>query len=106
LRSIPLNEPGPITRQNEAADLLASKGYDVEMLPNKIDGNGYGIDPTKSPDFLIEGRPFDCYSPSTSNIRNIWKTVADKSETQASRVVLDLDDYSGSMDALNKQFND
>ncbi|WP_304944291.1 hypothetical protein [Vallitalea guaymasensis] len=100
------NDLRPITRQNEAADLFANKGYDLEMLPEKVGGNGYGIKNTSNPDYLINGEVFDCYSPDTSNVRNIWSTVQYKTQEQASRVVLNLDDFTGSMDDLAKQFLD
>lgn len=99
------NEPIPITLQNNAADLLANKGYDIEMLPATKGGNGYGIKPTSNPDFLIDGKPFDCYSPATPKVRNIWQTVVKKTEEQASRIVMNLDAYEGSMDDLYAQFN-
>lgn len=99
-------DPRPITRQNEAADLLADKGYDIEMLPGTKGGNGYGIKPESNPDFLINGKPFDCYSPDTAKVRNIWSNVVTKTETQAGGIVLNLDDYPGSMEALKKQFDD
>jgi hypothetical protein len=99
-------DPRPIVRQNGAADLLAAKGYDVEMLPATKGGNGYGIKPESNPDFLINGNAFDVFSPNTKNVRNIWSTVEYKSQTQASRVLLNLDDYSGSMTKLQNQFND
>lgn len=95
-----------ITRQNEAADFLAKEGYDIEMLPNKLEGNGFGLTPTSNPDFKINGEIFDCYSPDTSSVRNIWSTVQGKTISQARRIVLNLDDFPGSMDDLAKQFND
>ncbi|WP_081848520.1 hypothetical protein [Clostridium sp. KNHs205] len=102
------NRPGtdgqPIIRQNESADLLASEGYDIEMLPETKGGNGYGKKPTSNPDFLINGEAFDCYSPDGSNIRNIWSTVEQKTIKQADKIVLNLDDYTGSIDELYKQF--
>lgn len=99
-------DPRPITRQNETADLLAEKGYDVEMLPETKGGNGHGIKPESNPDFLINGKAFDCYSPDTTNVRNIWSTVEGKTQKQAGGIVINLDDYTGSMDKLMKQFND
>ncbi|OOC52407.1 hypothetical protein BBD40_29005 [Paenibacillus ihbetae] len=100
------NDPRPIMRQNETADLLASQGYDVEMLPGTKGGNGHGILPESNPDFLINGKAFDCYSPDTGNVRNIWSTIVGKTERQAGGIVLNLDDYTGSMDKLMKQFDD
>lgn len=100
------NDPNPITLQNEAADLLASKGYDIEMLPNTKGGNGYGIKSTSNPDFFINGKAFDCYSPETPKVRNIWATVVKKTEEQANGIIMNLDGYKGSMDDLYQQFND
>ncbi|MMZ66461.1 hypothetical protein D1872_289600 [compost metagenome] len=76
------------------------------MLPNKKGGNGKGIKTTSNPDFSINGNIFDCYSPETPKVRNIWKTVVVKTEEQASRIVLNLDKYKGSMDELYEQFMD
>ncbi len=101
-----VNDPGPITRQNSSADLLANKGYDVEMLPETVGGNGYGIKPDSNPDFLINGNAFDCYSPETANVRNIWSTVEAKTSSQASRIILNVDAFKGSMDDLANQFLD
>ncbi|GFN33143.1 hypothetical protein [Paenibacillus xylaniclasticus] len=43
-------------RQNEAADLFAEHGYDIEMLDEIDGGNGYGIKEGKNPDFLLRGK--------------------------------------------------
>lgn len=47
----------------------------------------------KNPDYLVNGKIFDCYAPTTSNIRNI----ADRVETkvvrrQPDRIVLNMTD--------------
>lgn len=52
-----------VTRQNESAEELAQKGYDVEHAP-QVSGR-------KNPDYRINGKIFDCYSPSGGNARNI-----------------------------------
>ncbi len=101
-----VKKPKPIQRQNESADLLAQGGYNIEMLPDTIGGNGYGITPKSNPDYLIEGEVFDCYAPDTDNVRNIWSYIEDKTKRQAQRVILNLDDYPGSIDALYKQFTE
>ncbi|WP_019637138.1 hypothetical protein [Paenibacillus fonticola] len=101
------NDPRPKELQNEAADFLASKGYDIKMLPDTKGGNGFGIKKTSSPDFLIDGKAFDCYSPKANTpVRNIWDTVKGKTEKQASRIVINLDDFSGSVDDVAKQFKE
>jgi hypothetical protein len=79
-------------------------GYDVTMLPETTGGNGYGIELGANPDFLIGNEPFDCYAPNSTNVRNIWSTVKIKTIRQASRIILNLSDYSGSIYALYNQF--
>ncbi|WP_334077937.1 hypothetical protein [Paenibacillus sanfengchensis] len=91
------NDPRGLIRQNEAANVLAEQGYRTIMLdevPNgKFEGNGYGINPKNSPDFIIEGQVFDCYSPKSINFTNIRSTLRDKTTNQARRIVLNLNDY-------------
>ncbi|WP_156130286.1 CdiA C-terminal domain-containing protein [Paenibacillus durus] len=87
-----------IDRQNEAADVLAENGYRTIMLDevpngNGFGGNGYGINPDKSPDFIIERQVFDCYAPESTNLKNILKMLRDKTTDQARRIVLNLNDY-------------
>ncbi|WP_207653843.1 CdiA C-terminal domain-containing protein [Tepidibacter mesophilus] len=83
-----------ICRQNESADLFANEGYDIEMLSEVNGGNGHGIKPTSNPDFLIDGKPFDCYAPDVNtSINNICRTITKKTKKQAERIVLNLDDY-------------
>ncbi|MCI9072090.1 MAG: hypothetical protein HFH80_04680 [Lachnospiraceae bacterium] len=103
-RSRPGPDGRPIDRQNESADLLAEYGYDIEMLPERRGGNGYGIEAGSNPDYLIDGKAFDCYSPDGRNVRNIWSNVEDKTTRQAERIILNLDDYAGSEEDLYNQF--
>lgn len=86
-----------IKAQNESADLLANNGYKVEMLEEKAQGNGYGINPLSNPDYLIENRAFDCYSPETDKSAAIIRTIGKKTRNQAERIVLNLS-YSGVTD--------
>lgn len=89
-------ETRSLTRENEAADKLADQGYKVEQNPK---GQG-----TKNPDYKIEGEYFDCYSPKTSNARNIMDTVAGKvGSGQADRIVVNLADSDVALDTLRKQ---
>ncbi|MBE6889737.1 MAG: hypothetical protein E7485_06960 [Ruminococcaceae bacterium] len=84
-----------IINQKNSAQSLADMGYKVEILEeNSNGGNGYGITPGSNPDFLIEGRAYDCYSPMTANVNTICKELAEKSKTQATRIVLNLDGNS------------
>ncbi|WP_416291996.1 WXG100 family type VII secretion target [Paenibacillus illinoisensis] len=89
-------------RENEAAKTLAENGYDITQSP-QIPGQ------TKKPDYLIEGHVFDCFSPKgEKSPRNIWsKLINEKlAEGQANRFVLNLDDWSGDMGTLKKQFTE
>lgn len=74
-----------VRMQNEAADVLARSGYRVRRLP-EVPGR-------KSPDFEIEGRLFDCYSPRPStSVDGIRTKLRDKiGDGQAERFVVDLD---------------
>ncbi|MEQ7052832.1 hypothetical protein ABN764_19505 [Paenibacillaceae sp. P-4] len=63
------------------------------MLPEFDNGNGYGIVPEKSPDFIIEGQVFDCYAPNTTIQKNVLDMLRDKTTKQARRIVLNLNDY-------------
>ena len=91
-----------LMRENEAADVLARKGYDIEQNPNIPNTN-------KNPDYKIEGEIFDCYSPYNSNksVRNIWSEVKGKVDAgQTERVVLNLKNWDGDLSSLQKQFTD
>ena len=82
--------------QNRAANKLADAGYDVEMLQEIDGGNGYGLDPSSNPDFLVENRVFDCYTPAsgTSIDSTLCKELNKKTKRQAERIVLNLDRMS------------
>ncbi len=89
-----------LTKENESAQKLAKGGYDVVQNP-KVPGG-------KNPDYLIEGRVFDNYAPSTSKVRNIYSEIktAKVDSGQATRIVLNLDDSPVTIEALTKQFKD
>ena len=91
-----------LMRENEAAETIAKNGYNIEQNP-VIEGT------TRNPDYIIEGEIFDCYSPDeNTKIRNIASTIEEKVITkgQTERVVLNLDDWKGDVNALVKQLND
>jgi filamentous hemagglutinin len=73
-----------IQRQNEAAQVLADHGLDVEQLPNTGKGS--------NPDLEINGQKADVYSPTTKNPQTIWDNVAKKVSSQAPNVVINLAD--------------
>lgn len=88
--------------ENEAAEILSKKGFDIEQNPS--------ISTTlKNPDYIIEGKIFDCYSPYNSNkaVRGIWTEIADKvKKDQTNRIVLNLKNWNGDLLKLQKQFLD
>ncbi|MEH0971315.1 hypothetical protein V6U77_09305 [Micromonospora sp. CPCC 205546] len=100
--------------ENEAADTIAHKGYQVHQNPSKqeIAGarvkTGDVVDPGRAPDYLVEGLVFDCYAPTSSApTRSVWSAVVKKVERQQTqRVVLNLQDWRGDFTALRKQFDD
>ena len=101
--------------ENSAAVTIADAGYRIQQNPTKAEvaharqATGDTGDPGKDPDYLLEGRVFDCYSPTTPDKaeRGIWKEAmkkVDKGQTQ--RVVVNLEDWRGDMSALRRQFAD
>jgi hypothetical protein len=88
-------------RENESADILSQKGYDVEQNP-KVPG-------PSNPDYKLEGKVFDCYAPSEKkSVRGIWSYIKEEKleKGQTTRVVLNLQDWGGDIAALRKQFHD
>lgn len=79
--------------QDKAAEILAKNGYKIEMLYEVAGGNGYGIKENSNPDFIIEGKVFDCYSPIAQNpsLNTISTTLSKKCSEQANRIILNLE---------------
>jgi hypothetical protein len=102
-------------RENTAAETLADQGYRVQQNPSKAEVARARLDtgdigsPESDPDYLVEGRVFDCYSPSAIKpLRGIWSEVEEKilDKEQTQRVVINLADWPGDLAALQKQFTD
>lgn len=83
-----------LTRENESADILAKNGYDIKQL-KQVKGKA-------SPDYSIEGKTFDCYSPSTTSNKGVRDTISKKVNTQAERVVLNIQDWTGDLESFRK----
>lgn len=86
--------------ENEAAKTIAKNGYDIDQNPTISNSS-------RNPDYKIEGKIFDCYSPESSTpVRSIWSNVEDKVVTklQTRRIVLNLDRWNGSINYLTTQF--
>lgn len=78
------------------AQVLARQGYDVEQNP--------AVPGLKNPDYLVEGRIFDAYSPTRSKVRSIAGAIEEKVVSgQTSRVVVDLDNTPVTADELREQ---
>ncbi len=91
-----------LTRENEGAETLAKNGYNVEQNPS--------VSGSKNPDYLIEGKVFDCYSPREgTSVRNIASGISKKVNSgQTDRIILNLDDWhggGGQIDELIRQLN-
>lgn len=89
-------------RENEAAEIFAKNGYDIEQNP-VVEGT------SRNPDYKIEGKIFDCYAPAeNTKPRNIASTIEEKviKKGQTERVVLNLNDWKGDVEILIKQLND
>ncbi|WP_051542005.1 hypothetical protein [Clostridium lundense] len=90
-----------LERENEAADIFAKNGYEIEQNP-KVEGT------TREPDYRIEGELADCYSPAEkSSVRRIGDTIREKvvDKKQASRIVLNLKDWNGNINDIVEQLN-
>ncbi|ROO52697.1 hypothetical protein EDC02_7637 [Micromonospora sp. Llam0] len=76
-------------------------------MENARSASGDVGEPEKDPDYLIEGHVFDCYSPKPErSVRGVWTGVQEKViDGQTQRVVLNLQDWRGDLDALHQQFN-
>lgn len=92
---------------------LAAHGFQVRQNPTtaevaraRLDTGDTG-DPASRPDYLIEGRVFDCYSPTTpaKKPRGIGTEVEQKvAEGQTQRAVVNLQDWRGDDSAPPRQF--
>ncbi len=86
-------------RENESAEILAQAGFDVVQNP--------AVDGPKNPDYMIDGKVYDHYAPTTDNVRRIWERVKEKvDDGQAPNVVIGLQDSAADEDMLRKQFAD
>jgi hypothetical protein len=99
--------------ENSGAVVLADRAYRIQQSPSAADvararlESGDVGDTNKEPDYLLEGRVFDCYSPvnPAKNARGIHSEAKKKvEEGQTQRVVVNLESWRGDMSALEKQF--
>ena len=89
-------------RENEAAIILAINGYDIELKPKLTTTS-------KDPDYRIEGKIFDCYSPEPyTGVRSIQSTINGKvnDDKQTDRIVLNLNNWQGSIEDVKEELQD
>ncbi|WP_306839762.1 hypothetical protein [Catenuloplanes nepalensis] len=99
--------------ENEQADAYADRGYRTHQNPTQQEiaqaaqEHGDTVRPGKKPDYLIEGKVFDAYSPTENRSeRNIASAVEKKIDAeQTQRVALNLTRWNGSVEALRDQFS-
>jgi filamentous hemagglutinin len=70
--------------EQNAARYMSEQGHDVTLRPPSGTRAGGGTS-----DLLVDGKPYDVYTPTTSNPDRIISAIA-KKNTQAEGVVLDL----------------
>lgn len=87
--------------QENAAKVLAERGYQVRRLPQNQTAGG------KNPDFDVEGRIFDCYTPDTRTpLRSMRSRMRNKAKKgQAERFVVNLDRSGYSAEDLRDFLN-
>ncbi|MEV4639150.1 hypothetical protein AB0J80_17525 [Actinoplanes sp. NPDC049548] len=103
-----------LDRENSGAQILAALGYRVTQNPTPDEVlrarqiTGDDGDPSSRPDYLVEGRVFDCYSPATdTGVRSVWTEVRKKvRRDQTQRVIVNLEDWGGDLTTLRQQFGD
>jgi hypothetical protein len=102
--------------ENSGARVLAARGWQIKQNPTPAEvaqaraDTGDSGNPRSNPDYLLEGRVFDAFSPTkpTKSVRNIWSEVEDKVlvKQQTQRAVVNLEDWRGDIGALRRQFAD
>ena len=104
-----------IEMENSGAVTIANAGYRIKQNPTteevaqaRLASGDLGA-PAKNPDYLIEGRVFDCYSPTnpTKSVRGVWwETQRKIQKLQTQRVVVNMENWAGDLSALRRQFAD
>jgi hypothetical protein len=82
-----------VRNENSMADQLAREGYRVIQNPRipPEQMTEQGLDSEKNPDFIIEGRVFDLYTPIVTTASQVYLGIAKKiNDGQTDRVVVDL----------------
>jgi filamentous hemagglutinin len=85
----------PSAAEVRAAQLLAAQGYDVVLQPPVGKRSPAGA----TADLLVNGVPYDTYTPRTASVDRIISAIASKGN-QATGVVLDLSDTTVTREQL------
>jgi Contact-dependent growth inhibition CdiA C-terminal domain len=92
--------------ENEAAATLANAGYKVKQNP----GPPGSRNPNSKPDYHIEGKIFDCISPTSDNPYSIWSNIKntkiDKGQTDRMIINLHGPDSKVTVEQLQAQFGE
>lgn len=100
--------------ENLSARILTNLGFDLIQNPDAVKGtlfkNYYrnirrneALDHNKSPDYLVEGRVFDHYAPSSPTLQGVVNGIISKIvKLQTHRIILNLMNNEG---FLSKQWN-
>ncbi|GGY33278.1 peptidoglycan-binding protein [Pseudoduganella albidiflava] len=84
--------------ENRSADILAKAGYKVQQNPV--------VPGTMKPDYLIEGKRFDCKAPESPRARNVWSEKQKSVKRgQADRIVLNLEDSPIPLETMKQQLS-
>lgn len=87
------NQKTSTRNENPMADRLASAGYRVIQNPRIPPEQMIerGLDFEKNPDYIVEGRVFDLYTPFTETAKQVYLGITVKiNDKQTDRVVVDL----------------
>lgn len=86
-------------RQAEAADLMADQAWRIDHHPQS---NAPGV---RNPDFQLEGRPVDHYSPTAPGVEEVHTGIVNKvvKKKQVTRVIVNLDDCPVTVQDLQKE---
>ena len=91
-----------IYRENQSAEALSDFGFQVTHYNDSSAHPLYDIG--KFPDFLVNGKYFDCFSPTSAKARNIADAMQKKVDDQADSIILNLTDSDVSIEA-NSRFS-
>jgi hypothetical protein len=91
--------------ENHAGPLLSSKGYSAKQNPSRTELNALQYKGDKQPDYIIENRVFDVYTPRKNGFGDLRKGIKQKIKNgQTNRIVLNLDRNSLDLGMIKDKF--